>query len=360
MLIDALDEAADPPGLISGLLRPLIQERRGALRLLLGTRPHLLTARLLGKPEAAATCRSIWTPSNTPTRPASAPTSGGSCSPRTPLDSAYKPSGLYRTAPAAALDAVTEAIGEAAGASFLVARITAATEATTARLPDPTDPALAAGPAAARRARDAPGPAVAARRGRGQSCEAAAPSGLRPGQRPALGRHLAPSGGRAVTRPRYGNNDLIWLRKTAGSYAVEGLADGRSVYRLYHQALAEHLLERRDQRADQQAITSALTSLVPPGEGGTRDWHGAHPYIRAHLATHAAQAGRVDHLLADPAYLLAASQPQLLAALGAAGTNPHRPPPTHTAAPPTICAWRPQSSTPPTCNWLRAVQGPPS
>ena len=51
VLIDALDEAADPPGLISGLLNPLISERPGALRLLLGTRPHLLTAKLLGKPE---------------------------------------------------------------------------------------------------------------------------------------------------------------------------------------------------------------------------------------------------------------------------------------------------------------------
>ena len=51
VLIDALDEAADPPGLASGLLSPLIRERPGGLRLLLGTRPHLLTARLLGKPE---------------------------------------------------------------------------------------------------------------------------------------------------------------------------------------------------------------------------------------------------------------------------------------------------------------------
>ena len=51
MLIDAMDEAADPPGLISGLLSPLIRQRPGGLRLLLGTRPHLLTAKLLGKPE---------------------------------------------------------------------------------------------------------------------------------------------------------------------------------------------------------------------------------------------------------------------------------------------------------------------
>ena len=132
---------------------------------------------------------------------------------------------------------------------------------------------------------------------------------------PRLADALSPGRG-------YGNDDLIWLRTAAGSYAVEGLADGRSVYRLYHQALAEHLLEHRDQRADQQAITSSLIRLVPAGEGGARDWPAAHPYIRTHLATHAAQAGSIDDLLADPAYLLAASRPQLLAATDAARSKP--------------------------------------
>ena len=140
-----------------------------------------------------------------------------------------------------------------------------------------------------------------------------------------MGGDLAPPGRRAVPRPcGYGNQDLIWLRTAAGSYAVEGLADGRSVYRLYHRALAEHLLERRDQRADQQAITSALVSLVPPREGGARDWPAAHPYIRTHLATHAAQAGGIDDLLTDPAFLLAAGRPQLLAAADAARSAPAR------------------------------------
>ena len=48
----ALDEAADPGGLISGLLSPLMTQCVGTLRLLLGTRPHLLTAKLLGTPES--------------------------------------------------------------------------------------------------------------------------------------------------------------------------------------------------------------------------------------------------------------------------------------------------------------------
>src|SRR5262249_19275077 len=52
VLIDALDEAADPRGLVSELLRPVMRDHRGALRLLLGTRPYLLTSQLLGKPES--------------------------------------------------------------------------------------------------------------------------------------------------------------------------------------------------------------------------------------------------------------------------------------------------------------------
>ena len=128
---------------------------------------------------------------------------------------------------------------------------------------------------------------------------------------PRLAEALSPGNG-------YGNDHLVWLRRTAGSYAVEGVADGRSAYRLFHQALAEYLLERRDRRGDQQAITEALITLVPRRAGGSRDWAAAHPYIRTHLATHAAQAGFIDDLLTDPAYLLNAGRPQLLASLGAA------------------------------------------
>ncbi len=324
VLIDALDEAADPPGLISGLLRPLMGEHRGALRILLGTRPHLLTARLLGKPETGH-----YLPVDLDSEKYADPASIRAYIRRIllsedPLDSAYKPAGLYRTAPAGTVDAVTDAIGEAAGTSFLVARITAATEATTASLPDPHDPAWRQ--ALPRLADQAMRRDLHLRLGQDADKAAwlllplayAQGSGL-PWEDiwPRLADALSPGQG-------YGNEDLVWLRKTAGSYAVEGLADGRSVYRLYHQALAEYLLESRDQRADQQTITSTLTSLVPPGEGGTRDWLGAHPYTRAHLATHAAQAGRIDDLLADPAYLLAASRPQLLAAADAASSKPAR------------------------------------
>ena len=324
ILIDALDEAADPPGLISGLLEPLIRNCPGKLRLLLGTRPYLLTAALLGRPgdgrylpvdldsEYYADSPSIHAYIRRILLSADS------------LDSAYRPSGIYPVAPAAILEEVTEAIGEAAGKSFLVARITATTEATAFRLPDPADRAWRqalprhAGEAMRRDLR------LRLRENADKAARlllplAYAQGGGLPWENiwPSLVDALSPGRG-------YGNEQLIWLRRTAGSYAVESLVDGRSAYRLYHQALAEHLLETRDQEADQQIIVKTLASLVTPAGHNTRDWAVAHPYIRAHLATHAARAGDIDSLLTDPGYLLAASPPQLLAAASTASTAPAR------------------------------------
>ena len=99
VLIDALDEAADPGGLINGLLNPLMTECAGTLRLLLGTRPHLLTARLLGTPESRRYLL-VDLDSGTYADPASIRAYiRRILLAEDPLDSAYRPSGLYRTAP---------------------------------------------------------------------------------------------------------------------------------------------------------------------------------------------------------------------------------------------------------------------
>ena len=322
VLIDALDEAVDPTGLINGLLNPLMTECVGTVRLLLGTRPHLLTARLLGTPEShqyllvdldggvyadpasiQAYVRRILLAEDS-------------------LDSAYRPSGLYRTAPSSIVNAVTEAIRKAAGSSFLVARITATTEAASAQLPDLRDPAWRtalphhAGQAIQRDLRLRLGVEADKAKKLLLPLAYAQGNGL-PWENiwPCLVEALSPGSD-------YHNNDLIWLRRTAGSYAVEGIADGRSAYRLYHQAVTEYLLQGRDLLADQRAITNALIVLAPLRPGGGRDWAAAHPYIRTFLATHAAQAGCIDDLLDDPAYLLNAAPPQLLAGLSTA-ISPH-------------------------------------
>ena len=145
---------------------------------------------------------------------------------------------------------------------------------------------------------------------------AAAPAGLRPGRRAALGGHLGPLAAALDPEGQYTSEDLLDLTARAGAYVVEsGTIEDRSLYRLYHRSLAEYLLQGRDQHTDQHAITTALARQVPLRPNGRPDWAAAHPYIRAYLAAHAAAGGLIDELSQDPGFLLAASPPRLLDAL---------------------------------------------
>ena len=320
-MIDALDEAADPPHLAEQLLRPLIERGRGMIRLLLGTRWHVcdhlgrgwrdrcelidLDSPGYADPVAlAAVVRRILA-AGTPT--AGTPAGG------TP----------FASCPQAVLDTVTAAIAEAAGHSFFVARILAATQASRPAVPDSADPAWRASlPKAA-------GPAMR------QDLE------IRLGDQAAqavdLLRPLAYAQGRGLpwedmwallanalaTGHGYTNEDLLWLAGHAGSFIVEGgTISGRSVYRLYHRSLAEELIAGRDQAADEHAITTTLVAHVPRRFSGRPDWPASHPYTRAHLATHAARGGDIDDLAQDPGFLLAADPPQLLAALDTTASMP--------------------------------------
>ena len=324
VLVDALDESVDPHGLITGLLNPLISHCAGHVRFLLGTRPHLLTPNLLGTPDSGR-----YVPVDLDSEAYADPSSIRAYVRRIllaqdSLDSAYRPSGVYRVISAEVLDAVTAAIGDAAGPSFLVARIAATTEATVGKPPSPKDPSwLASLP---RRAGEAMRRDLRVRLGASANKAASLLLPLAYAQGGGLPWEDIWSRLADVLSPGHGyrDDDLFWLRRAAGSYAVEGVADGRSVYRLYHRALAEHLLEDRDQQADELAITNTFISLVPAGPGGVRDWAGAHPYIRTHLATHAARAASIDPLLADPGYLLASGRAQLLVGAATASSPPAR------------------------------------
>ncbi|MFF4269597.1 caspase family protein [Streptomyces sp. NPDC001536] len=112
--------------------------------------------------------------------------------------------------------------------------------------------------------------------------------------------------------------DVSWALDVAEAYVAEVVDDDRrSVYRLYHKALAEHL-RRTAGRATadiQRAVVDALVSVVPPTADGRRDWLAAAPYVRQHLATHAAAAGRLAGLIEDPGFLLACEPLGLLRAL---------------------------------------------
>jgi WD40 repeat protein len=303
VLIDALDEAADPQSLVRLVLRPLIDHGGSHLRLLLGTRTPLL--HLLGHNTVVL---------NLDDGIYADPAAVASYIRRVLLTSGH--ASPYRSASDRTLDAVTSAVAKAAGPSFLVARIISPSLSTAPTVAEASDhrwretlprdaeaamwadleSRLGAGGASRARALLLP---LAYAQGAGMPWE---------DMWPALAAALAPGS-------RYSDEDIRWLRSEAGGYIKEGVEADRSTYRLFHQALSEHLRGGRDEAADHAAIAETLVQRVPAGPSDRRDWSSAHPYIRTHLATHAARGGRFDPLLDDPDYLLSAAQPQVHAAL---------------------------------------------
>lgn len=110
----------------------------------------------------------------------------------------------------------------------------------------------------------------------------------------------------------YKDLDVQWVLRKAGSFIVETLEQGRSVYRLYHQALADYLREGQDKKERHHLIVQALVQTVPELDGmGSRDWRLSHPYVRMHLAEHAAACGEIGALVSDPLFLLSAEPDRL-------------------------------------------------
>ena len=117
-----------------------------------------------------------------------------------------------------------------------------------------------------------------------------------------------------------GVEDLDELRdSTAVDYLLQTTrtADRRPVTRLFHQALTDELLYRRDRPGDESLLVDVLL-----GEATRTGWAAA--YLRRHAADHAAAAGRLDQLLDDPHYLLAAEPARLVPHLGSAHSTTGR------------------------------------
>ena len=117
------------------------------------------------------------------------------------------------------------------------------------------------------------------------------------------------------------DTDIGDVLRFASDYVAEVVEGERSVYRLYHQALADHLRASytKDAVRAQERIVAALLGTVPTRlDGQGPDWFGASTYVRTHVATHASDTEHFDALAADPVFLLAASQRPLLRVLGRA------------------------------------------
>jgi WD40 repeat protein len=315
VLVDALDEAADPDQLTRHLLRPLAEHANGRLRLLVGTRPHLLANLGLRREDSIDLDGPRYADLDALTTYAA----------RGLLDAV--PDSPYQRQQPSAIRAIARAVAEASDPSFLVARITSSTLAADPAIPNPLDPAwrqtLPRLPGDAMR-RD-----LEIRLG-GQAekvRDLLRPLAFAEGQGLPWEDIWAPLASR-IAAVNYTDDDLLWLRHHAGSYVVEATETNRSAYRLYHQALAEHLRDDTDDTAIHRAFTHVLRSRVPLNPDGSRDWTRAHPYALRYLATHAAHCGLLDepaggvfdNLVCDLSFVAVAEPSRLLQALPAVTT----------------------------------------
>ena len=115
----------------------------------------------------------------------------------------------------------------------------------------------------------------------------------------------------ALSGRGYTDQDVAWVRDKAGAYIIEALQSGESVYRLYHQALADYFHNDELDHERHRRIARALIASVPQRKD-TKLWQEAHTYVIQHLSTHAAQGGLLPDIVSDTGYLLVADPSRLL------------------------------------------------
>ncbi|WP_433305692.1 hypothetical protein ACQP2F_18770 [Actinoplanes sp. CA-030573] len=87
--------------------------------------------------------------------------------------------------------------------------------------------------------------------------------------------------------------------------------DGTTLYRLFHQALSDHLQQRTaDELGDRAGAHRKILDSVR-ARGGVWDATITPPYLLRHSADHAAAADRIDELLVDPHFLIHAEPAHL-------------------------------------------------
>ncbi|MFD7059138.1 hypothetical protein [Streptomyces sp. NPDC059906] len=72
------------------------------------------------------------------------------------------------------------------------------------------------------------------------------------------------------------------------------------LYRYFHQALSDHTKDR----TELVALHHALIAAIPTADDNTPDWERAHPYLLRHAAEHATAADELAALLDQPSFLL--------------------------------------------------------
>ena len=96
-------------------------------------------------------------------------------------------------------------------------------------------------------------------------------------------------------------SDLADLKASGASdYLLESsIESGEPLTQLFHQALADELLARRDRRADESRLVRLLQA-----EGGLGGWPASSSYSRNYAPSHAASAGVLGQLVQQAGFLV--------------------------------------------------------
>ncbi|MFI1379940.1 PQQ-binding-like beta-propeller repeat protein [Embleya sp. NPDC020886] len=154
--------------------------------------------------------------------------------------------------------------------------------------------------------------ALALARGDGMPVEVALP----------LVRLFAPDLAADQVRDTLDGLALFYLRTTPDSHGVLH-------YRLFHQGLADHLTRHPapaggPSPAPTVVFDHLLATHAPTDRDGRRRWDAAPEYLLRHGVDHARDADRLDDLLTDPEYLVHAEPAALASAFRSTGTDSAR------------------------------------
>ncbi len=300
VLVDAVDEALEPRGLARELLRPLAESR--SVKLLVGTRKHVIPS--LGAVENETFDldeASRWFDIADVERYVD----------RLLERRADSTSSPYADAPELRKIVATH-VAQRAGATFLIARLVARSLADRDEVIDIGDTAWIA------RLPRTVGEAFEEWLDRFGDEKQRVRDLLRPLAYANGGgfpwEDIWPRAASAIAGKPYGDGDIEWLLETAGAFVIETRQADRSAYRLFHEALAEHLRPPDRDQVNQARIAAVLTDTVPISDGHP-DWFAALSYVRWHLSTHAADGNAIEGLVDDPAFLVAAEPMRLTRAL---------------------------------------------
>ena len=132
------------------------------------------------------------------------------------------------------------------------------------------------------------------------------------GRGPGLGDQRWLAFTRALDYDDVKSEDLARLRASgAADYLLDTSTEaGGPVTRLFHRALADELIARRDRRGDEARLLQLLQA-----EGGDRGWLASSTYARDHAPSHAAEAGLLDRFVREADFLVSMTPAALRAAL---------------------------------------------